>query len=181
MHSLRGRLGECTFWTWEWKRQWRVKFSIFFPAGQDQVSLGRARSSRDLSDSENPQPELRGAFSADRSPDVLVFSEPLHGGQGNHVQQVALSTGQVGQWVWVVMWMALSSDMSCKLWGMLWLRMVRHGIVWYDVVAWHDIWYGMVNKYSPKWRWISGGYLPSRFGEVNTHRYSPPLRRIKLS
>ena len=24
----------------------------------------------------------------------------------------------------------------------------------------------------------SGGYLPSRFGEVNIHRYSPTLRRI---
>ena len=24
----------------------------------------------------------------------------------------------------------------------------------------------------------SGGYSPSRFGEVNIHRYSPPLRRI---
>ena len=24
----------------------------------------------------------------------------------------------------------------------------------------------------------SGGYLPSRFGKVNIHRYSPKLRRI---
>ena len=36
----------------------------------------------------------------------------------------------------------------------------------------------LFNNYSPKWRWIAVGYLPSRFGEVNIHRYSPTLRRI---
>ena len=36
----------------------------------------------------------------------------------------------------------------------------------------------IVNNYSPRVEVNSGGYLPSRFGEVNIHRYSPALRRI---